>query len=249
MSGAPRTSVVIPAFNAGWIVGEAIASALRQTAPPLEVIVVDDGSTDDTAARVGALRDERVRLLRQTNRGSAAARNAGIRAARGEVVALLDADDVWPDDKLAAQLRLLDGPPAADLVTGATQMLNATAAPGASDAPGRRFTPRGAPWTAPLLGSALFRRTVFDTVGLFDEPLRGAGEDVDWFIRARELGVATAATDRVTLYYRLHGRNMTHGLDAAGRGLFAALKRSLDRRAAEGRSQVPAPAPPKEGGA
>lgn len=232
--------MVIPAFNAGWIVGEAIASALGQTAPPLEVIVVDDGSTDDTAERVSALCNPRVRLERQDNRGSAAARNAGIRAAGGDVVALLDADDVWPDDKLETQLRLLDGPPPADLVTGATQMLNATAP---TDAPGRRFVPRGAPWTAPLLGSALFRRAVFDTVGFFDEPLRGAGEDVDWFIRARELGAVTAATDRVTLYYRLHGRNMTHGLDAAGRGLFAALKRSLDRRAAEGRSRVPAPTP------
>lgn len=246
MSRAPRTSVVIPAFNAGWIIAEAIASALRQTAPPLEVLVVDDGSTDDIAARIAALPDDRVRLLRQENRGSAAARNAGIRAARGEVLALLDADDIWPEDKLETQLRLLDGPPPADLVTGATQVLNATAPPEASD---RGFVARGDPWTAPLLGSALFRRSVFDTVGLFDEPLRGAGEDVDWFIRARELGVATAATDRVTLYYRLHGRNMTHGLDAVGRGLFAALKRSLDRRASEGRSQVPAPAPPKGDGA
>ena len=99
-------SVVIPSYNRAYIVGQAIESVLRQTYSNVEVVVIDDGSTDDTASVVKAF-DERVRYIYQPNAGIAVARNSGIAAARGEFVAFLDSDDVWLPWKLEAQMAVL----------------------------------------------------------------------------------------------------------------------------------------------
>ena len=106
-------SVVIPTHDRGRVVVEAIESALAQTHPPLEVIVVDDGSTDDTAERVGRLRDARVRYLRRSHAGVSAARNAGIAVATGDLVAFLDSDDLWKADKVEAEIAALARYPSA----------------------------------------------------------------------------------------------------------------------------------------
>jgi len=103
-------SVVIPTYNCGHLIGDAINSVLRQTVTVLEVIVVDDGSTDDTSERLEAFA-ERVRLVRQTNQGVAAARNRGVAEAQGEFVAFLDADDGWHPEKLSRQLSAFDAAP------------------------------------------------------------------------------------------------------------------------------------------
>lgn len=101
-------SVVIPAFNRAGLIGRAIDSVLQQTWAQLEIIVVDDASTDDTADVVAAIQDSRIRYLRQAhNAGASAARNTGIRAATGRFVAFLDSDDVWMPDKLELQLAAL----------------------------------------------------------------------------------------------------------------------------------------------
>jgi glycosyltransferase involved in cell wall biosynthesis len=106
-------SVVIPAFDAGRFIAEAVSAALTQTRPPLEVIVVDDGSRDDTAARARAAG---AVVFSQANAGPGAARNAGIRAARGEWIALLDADDVWHPRKLELQWEAHERAPQAHLI-------------------------------------------------------------------------------------------------------------------------------------
>jgi len=106
-------SVVIPTHDRGRVVVEAIESALAQTYPQTEVIVVDDGSTDDTAERVGRLRDARVRYLRRPHAGVSAARNAGIAAATGDLVAFLDSDDLWKPDKVEAEIAALARYPSA----------------------------------------------------------------------------------------------------------------------------------------
>src|SRR5262245_15747118 len=108
-------SVVIPTYNCGRLVTEAVDSVLGQTVPPAEVIVVDDGSQDDTAERLAAYAG-RVRYLRQENQGVAAARNCGVAASGGEVVAFLDADDVWHPRKLEFQLAALDRHPGLGLL-------------------------------------------------------------------------------------------------------------------------------------
>lgn len=109
MSGsAPLFSVVIPAFNAAGTVGSAVASVLAQTRADLEVIVVDDGSADETRSLVERLKDSRVRLLSQSNRGVATARNLGIENARGEAIAFLDSDDLWLPTYLARAANALE---------------------------------------------------------------------------------------------------------------------------------------------
>jgi glycosyltransferase involved in cell wall biosynthesis len=110
----PEVSVVIPAYNAAGYIGAAVDSVLNQTFDQLEVIVVDDGSTDDTAAVVADMSD-RVRCLRQPNSGVSAARNKGIGESRGRYVAFLDADDVWLPEKLTKQLDALAAAPGSAL--------------------------------------------------------------------------------------------------------------------------------------
>ncbi len=111
MSNNPLVSVVIPAFNAAATIDETVGSVLGQTISDLEVIVVDDGSADDTQGTVRAMADSRVRLETQANAGAAAARNTGINAARGRYVAFLDSDDLWLETKLERQLAVFDADP------------------------------------------------------------------------------------------------------------------------------------------
>lgn len=106
MNNAPRITVVIPAYNAAWCVRRAIDSVLAQSWSDYELVVVDDGSTDDTADVLAAY-GAQIKVVRQTNAGLSAARNAGIKAAAGEWVAFLDADDWWLPEKLAAQMALI----------------------------------------------------------------------------------------------------------------------------------------------
>jgi GT2 family glycosyltransferase len=102
-----NVSVIIPAFNSAATIIATVESALGQTLSDLEVIVVDDGSTDDTLARLSAIHDSRLRIIRATHSGVAHARNLGVEDARGEFLAFLDADDMWTADKLEAQVSAL----------------------------------------------------------------------------------------------------------------------------------------------
>ena len=102
-----KVSVVIPTYNRARVVGEAIDSALAQTHERLEVIVVDDGSTDDTAERVGRRRDRRLRYVRREHAGVSSARNAGIAAATGDLVSFLDSDDLWKPEKIETEVAAL----------------------------------------------------------------------------------------------------------------------------------------------
>src|SRR5918996_212462 len=110
-----KVSVVIPTYNYGRYLPEAVESVLHQTFPDLEVIVVDDGSTDDTRELIGRFGDK-VCYIYQRNQGLPAARNTGIRAARGEYVGFLDSDDLWLPGKLALQVPRLDSRQAVGLV-------------------------------------------------------------------------------------------------------------------------------------
>jgi glycosyltransferase involved in cell wall biosynthesis len=182
MSGAPAVSAVIPAYNREATIERAARSVLDQDFRDLELIVVDDASTDGTVRVVEALGDPRVRLLQHdANRRAAAARNTGIRAARGRYVAFLDSDDEWLPGKLTAQLRHLEAAP--DEVRASCT--------------GYEILRWGVPFpkvpsltTFPeiLMGCDLaptalvVRRDVFDTVGLLDETF-GRYEDWDWLVR------------------------------------------------------------------
>jgi len=227
----PRVSVIIPAYNSEQYLAEALDSVAVQGYAPLEVIVVDDGSTDGTAGVVA--RFPSVRYLYQANRGPASARNAGLGLANGELVAFLDADDVWSHAKLEIQERLLSGDPRAGIILGQTQL--ARHVPGAP----LGASPIGEPGLVISLASALFRRSAFERVGLLDESLRFS-EDTDWFLRAWECHIPMIIHPQTVLLYRRHDRNLTGDREMANKMLVTALKRSLDRR----RKQNPGEAAP-----
>jgi glycosyltransferase involved in cell wall biosynthesis len=179
MSAAPSVSVVIPTFERRQSVIEAVVSALAQTRGEVEVIVVDDGSTDGTDAAVSAI-DERVKVARRPNGGPAAARNTGIRHARAPLLAFLDSDDRWHPRHLEEMLRLLDSYPGAVLAcTG-----------GATRGADSLKRSAGVTYAAPavLLGGLLYtsavavRRDAIEAVGGFDESLR-VTEDADLWCR------------------------------------------------------------------
>lgn len=203
-----KVSVVIPAYNSSRFIAEAVASVLTQTFADTEVIVVDDGSTDATGDIVA--RFPGVTCIRKPNGGASSARNFGVRMASGELIAFLDADDVWHPQKLAAQVRLMDLHPDCDL--GYT--LRAEVAEGMD--PGRalleadgtvshaRFEGLEAGFLNPFLctSTVIVRRSAFDRVGGFDESLPIA-EDVDFYLRVLVGRPAMLRLEAVSVYKRL----------------------------------------------
>ena len=220
----PLVSVVIPVFNGEGFLREAVQSVLDQKYSPVEIIIVDDGSTDGTADVASSLPGP-VRYLRQTNSGPAAARNRGIEHAQGSLIAFADADDLWPAGKLELQLPYLINDVAIEIVMGRIQQVR-LAKTVDGDTHAEEFAE---PAFSVNLGSAVIRKSVFERVGLFDETMRYS-EDVDWFMRAREVGAAIITIDAVTLLYRQHEQNMTRGKSASELNVLKALKKSLDRR-------------------
>lgn len=215
-------SVIVPVYNGVRYLGEAIASIGRQDLAPLEIIVVDDGSTDGTAALVESL-GAAVRGVWQPNSGPAAARNCGIALARGELVAFLDADDWWPPSSLRRQHDCLCQHAELGGVLGATQLMVR------GDASDAAWVPWGAPQPTLNLGGALIRRSVFDQVGVFGREFAFA-EDADWILRAREAGIRFGIQRGVALMARRHDDNMTNQLQPSEAYLALALRRSLARR-------------------
>ena len=198
--------------------------SLDQKYSDVEIIIVDDGSTDGTETVARSL-PETVRYLHQTNQGPAAARNRGIEQAQGSLIAFADADDLWPETKLELQLPYLIKDPAIEIVMGRIQqVLLSKTVDGQTQA-----ADFADPAFSVNLGGAVIRKSVFERVGLFDEAMRYS-EDVDWFMRAREAGVAILTIDAVTLLYRQHEQNMTRGKSTSELNVLKALKRSLDRR-------------------
>ena len=217
-------SVIIPAYNAASFLPNAVASVRRQSYAPLEILIVDDGSEDD-CARVAAELGEPVRYVRQERSGPAAARNRGLELAQGEFVGFLDADDEWPEQKLSIQMSRLLAEPELDLVLGRVRYV----ALESGEIPDYIFEGPDHVLSNVHLGSGLYRRRVFRKVGNFDARLHYC-EDLDWFMRARELRRPMRILRPVTLVYRLHGGNMTRHRERADQFLSMALKSSMDRR-------------------
>ncbi len=196
----PIATVVVPVFNGARFLAQALDSALAQDAQPIEVIVVDDGSSDDSA-EIAASRE--VLVVRQQQRGVAVARNVGIAASRSPIVALLDQDDLWLPSKLRRQIDALLSRPEHVSLTLQEYFLEPplTAAP---------------PWMRPEMLEAphvgwgpsclAFRRETFERVGEFDERYRQAS-DADWIARAKGRGVVFEAVDELLVRRRVHALN------------------------------------------
>jgi glycosyltransferase involved in cell wall biosynthesis len=193
----PRVSVVIPAYNGASFLAEALDSVLGQTRPPEEVVVVDDGSTDGTAA-VAARYGAPVLVHRQANRGIGAARNAGVALTSGDHIAFLDADDLWEPRKLERQLELLAKDPDLEIVFGHLAEFRA--------GPGEERGPLGPARPGPLAVTMLVRREAMDRVGTFPEDVV-LSEFLIWLGRARQLGLREAMLPDVLVARRVHGSN------------------------------------------
>ena len=218
-------SVVIPAFNAERYLAEAVRSALNQSSPPFEIIVVDDGSTDATGALAQAFGPP-VRLVTIPHGGIGAARNAGLAAATGNYIALLDADDTWEPGKLEAQLSVLgaDGG-AAGVFCHVVQFVS----PELSIAERRQLAVAEAPMAGVIPSALLARREVFDRVGPFDTALR-VGEFIDWHARATAAGLRFAMLDVVLVGRRLHTTNTGRRERDSRADYLRVIKSALDRR-------------------
>ena len=220
---AERVSCVIPAHDAEAHLREAIDSALAQTRPPFEVIVVDDASTDATCAIAEAYGPPVRVVVLPDNRGAPAARNAGVAAARGELVAFLDADDLWTPEKLEAQLEQLRADPSLD---GSTCEIENFWEPGL-EAEEERWRRHGRVRGRFLFGTLMARRELLLRVPL--DPVVTHGDHADWVLRAREAGATFGVLPRVLAFRRRHATNATRGGDAF-EPYFALLKRRLDQR-------------------
>lgn len=217
-------SVIIPVYNGASFLAGAVENVLAQKYQALEIIVVDDGSTDATADIAVGYPNE-VCYVYQSNAGPSAARNRGIELAQGELIAFLDVDDLWSDHKLNLQTAYLKANPTVEIVQGHIQTMH-LAEPVSLHKP--RFEITSAPYHYINIGSALYRKSVFDKVGLFNEALTD-NEDTDWFIRAWENGVSKVVLDEVTLFYRKHTSNTSHNQHPVNYGLTKLIKKHLDR--------------------
>jgi len=216
--------VVIPAFNAARYLDQALASVLSQEHAAHRVIVVDDGSTDDTVA-VAAKFGAPVEIERRQNGGAAAARNTGIALSAAALVAFLDADDLWTPRKLALQAAVLDTEPAIDFVVCLVRAFASPELPEAERTALEAQQPR--PFEGWIAGAMLIRRASFDRVGPFAEDLR-VGEVVDWLSRARRAGLKPRLIPEVLVERRLHRHNTT--LQATHRrDYLLAAKRHVER--------------------
>ena len=225
----PSASCVIPVHNGSAWLGEAIRTALAQSVPPREVIVVDDGSTDDTATVIESF-GARIVHLHQDHGGVAHARNHGVDRAGGDLLAFLDADDLWHPERLRLEIDLLLAHPETSLADAHSRYfwgedLSETE---------RRADPRhAASLQEPAPGHIstwLVRRDAFERVGGFDESMQFS-EDTDWLLRHRDAGGITVTHPDVLSHRRLHRGNMT-AVDRPGqvRDLVRAVQRSRQRR-------------------
>jgi len=222
-------SCIIPAHNARAFIAEALHSVLAQTHPNLEVIVVDDESTDGTVDVVQRL-NMRVDCLRQRRAGPAAARNLGLSKARGDYIAFVDADDLWHPLKLAHQLERLRCASPGDACVAYVRNVASDEMTGAlPDQP--EPADRGIPGY--VAGTLLARRSVFERVGPFD-PSLPHGASLDWFVRARESGIEVLVVDEVLMYRRIHDASLSRrDAESSRREHLRVLRNALARRKAE----------------
>ena len=215
--GAGRVSVVVPLYNHAGYIEQAVASVLAQGALVRDLLVIDDGSTDESAtvmARLAA-RDGRIRFERQANRGAHATLNTALARCDGELLAILNSDDAWRPGRLSALAAALDADDGLDIAASGIGFIDAEGAARGNDW-------YEAAWRAPSDGTALgvallsgnflmttsnllFRRAAWDAIGGF-AALRYA-HDLDWLLRALALGHRIAIVDRKLLDYRMHDRN------------------------------------------
>ena len=216
----PLVTAFMPVFNAEAFLAPALESLLAQDYEPFEVVVCDDGSTDRTAEIVASY--PTIRMVRQENRGRAAACNAAIAASQGEFLTSFDGDDMWPSNRLTLQATYLVEHPDVGCVLGRQKWMNPPSWLGRDPVYNDLD---GIP-----IGSAMFRRSVFAKIGGFDETFRHS-EDMDLLVRMRESGTEVAILPEIVLYRRYHGGQMTANAPEAA-PILRSLRQKLERERA-----------------
>lgn len=203
----PLISVILPVFNGEKYLAEAIESVRNQSYRPLEFIIVDDGSTDDTA-KVAASFGSSLRYNYQQNAGTGAARNNGVEAATGDFFAFVDADDLWTENKLTVQMNTFSDNPEIEAVFGHVKQF---LSPDLDEESKKRLFCPAEIMPGELPSTMLIKRESFFRVGLFEENWQ-VGQDVSWILRARELGIRTMMLPDLIYMRRLHKNNkgITH---------------------------------------
>jgi glycosyltransferase involved in cell wall biosynthesis len=227
MTESPVVSVIIPVFNYDRFLAEAIESVLGQTHLNLEVIVVDDGSTDQSGEVAKSFAGRGVKYCHQVNAGIGPARNAGVELARGDFLAFLDADDRWPLEKTERQLGAFENDPALEMCFGqAVQLQNGPEwEAGVKDnkLPETGLVPGMVP------GTMLIKRDAFDRVGKFQGGLK-VGEFIDWYARAVELKIRSLVMPDLFLWRRIHDSNQGVRERQSVSDYARVLKAKLDRK-------------------
>ena len=228
----PRVSVVIPAYNAASTIGQTLDSVFSQTFRDFEVVVVDDGSTDQTRDVVAGYGD-RIRVLSKVNEAKpAATRNLGVHAARGDLVAFLDADDWWREDKLERQVAVFDGRPDVGLVYTADATVDSAGKvlsvnPCPAEARGRIYellTVRNA-----MVGSSVMaRREAIARAGGFDESLTSIENWALWIRISRDWAIEYI--DEPLTLYRVHEGNRSSNVELRRQNVFRVLAKYHDPR-------------------
>lgn len=214
-------SVVIPAWNAVRYIGDAIDSALSQSAAPDEIIIVDDGSTDDTSECIRKF-GSRVTLIAQSNAGAAAARNRGIAAAHGQAIALLDADDLMAPRRLELQHAVLAYDPHSAIALGKQLTFRTEQERLALD---NSTVNRSAVRPGYVPSAVMFRASVFGLVGPFDSALR-IGDFLEWITRAQSRGAPIKEMEQVVAYRRLHEGSLSRSAGTQYAKLVHRLRRN-----------------------
>jgi glycosyltransferase involved in cell wall biosynthesis len=218
-------SVIIAAYNAADTLAQTLASVRDQTLLPDEIIVVDDGSTDQTAQIAVAALDA-IRVIRQNNRGGAAALNVGVKLATGDTLAFVDADDLWERDKLAMQARVLAEQPELDGVFG---HVSTFLCPTNDQETNKRYRLPDGPEPAWLLGAMLLRRRCFECLEAFAENL-SAGFFIDWYDRARRAGMNFYMMPNVVLHRRIRPGSLSHRSHKRDVAMVEMARRAIERR-------------------
>jgi glycosyltransferase involved in cell wall biosynthesis len=219
------TSVIMPVLNGAPFITEAVNSVLSQLTNSDELLVIDDGSTDHTRQLLSSS-DRRLRVFDSNRRGPSAARNVGLINSRGDLIAFLDHDDLWPAGRHAALAAALTQNHGANAAVGRVRIQVEPGAPadGYLNLDGR-FAPS-------LLLTCLYRRSLITQVGLFDESLR-YGEDLEYYLRLADAGLALVHCDHDGLIYRRHWHNATNTAPPSHGVLLQLLYRRLQRARAQ----------------
>lgn len=221
----PLVSAILPVYNGARFVAEAIESVLEQDYRPLECIVVDDGSTDESAAIIARYP---VTYISQAQSGPGAARNVGVRASRGEILAFLDQDDRWAPGKLSAQVDALRANPGPAYST----TLQRTWLEDGVDRPAWITEEQLESDSGLFPGMLAVTRDAFEKVGTFREELRSAS-DADWFFRANDLEIPHLRILQPLLIRRIHDANQSRDVGTSHRELLRIARDSIARKLAE----------------